>query len=125
MLTGEPFAPLLDVADRDRKPTMQTDLFLWGCVVYKRMTGYWPGRGQGVTDQEMEMPGSRRGWPELENEYLGDVVRKCWLGEITTAAELVATVRRSVPDLGAVVGEGDEVEDIHTEGLTIPGPGWS
>lgn len=24
-------------------PSMQSDLFLWGCVVYEIMVGHWPG----------------------------------------------------------------------------------
>ena len=116
---GEAFQPLHGVRGPACRPTLQTDLFLWGCVVYELMTGHWPGNGQGLSWQEMSVLISRREWPRLEMEYLGNVVYMCWTGEITSAAELLATVRRSITDLGAVIGDNDEVVDLNMEDLTI------
>lgn len=122
ILNGHPFDPLGHLPHREQTPTMGTDLFMWGCVVYEFMTGFWPGDGQGVGDDEIATMISRREWPGLEREFLGDVVVRCWEGDFTSAKELVVEVRRRIGELGAVgVGEeGDEVVgDLNIEGLAI------
>lgn len=102
-----------------RDPTLQTDLFLWGCVVYELMTGYWPGEGQGLGLEDQDFLVSRQEWPRLEAVYLGDVVRKCWTGEVTSAAELFGLVREAIAGLGVLVGDDDEIVDLSLEGLTV------
>ena len=119
ILSGEPYQPLYYARGQANTPTLQTDLFLWGCVVYELMTGFWPGNGQGLDDQEIATLIPRREWPRLETMYLGDVVRKCWTSEITSAAELSETVRRSVVELGAPVGDNDEVLDLDIAELSV------
>lgn len=117
----EAFQPLQGLlrGQQASQPTLQTDLFLWGCVVYELMTGSWPGHGQNLSSREMGSLIPGREWPRLETEYLGDVVRKCWTGDITSAAELLAMVRRSITDLGSVIGEDDEVQDLNIQNLII------
>jgi serine/threonine protein kinase len=102
-----------------KNPTMQTDMFPWGSVVYELMTGHWPGQGQGLEWQDADMLVSRRQWPCLETMYLGDVVRKCWTDEITSAAELVVAVRKTVTDMGVALGGDDEILNLSLEGLKI------
>lgn len=114
-LSGRDFQPL----GRRGVPSLQTDVFYWGCVVYELMTGYWPGEGQGLAQEEMESLVSRREWPRLETEYLGDVVRKSWTGEVTSAAELWRAVRGAITESGVVVGDNDEIIDIALDGMTI------
>lgn len=116
---SEAFQPLRGVRGPARRPTLQTDLFLWGCVVYELMTGHWPGNGQGLSWQEMSSVISTRKWPRLETDCLGDVVHMCWAEEITSAAKLLATARRSITDLGAAISDSDEVVDLNMKGLTI------
>lgn len=100
-------------------PTLQTDLFLWGCVIYEIMTGHWPGEGQGLSLDEQSSLVSHQQWPRLESMYLGDVVRKCWMEEITGAAELLVAVRTAITDLGVVIGSNEEILDLGLEGLAI------
>lgn len=101
-------------------PILETDVFLWGCIVYELMTGYWPGEGQGLEHEEKEALPFRQGWPKLEAKYLGEVVRKCWTGEITSAVEILSAVRTAVTDMGlVVVGDYDEIVDLVIDGLTI------
>lgn len=59
-------------------PTLETDVFLWGCIVYELMTGF--GRGQRLAHEEKETLPYRQEWPRLEAMYLGEVVRKVWDG---------------------------------------------
>lgn len=35
-------------------PTLETDIFLWGCLVYELMSGHRPGEGQGLEHGEKE-----------------------------------------------------------------------
>ena len=99
--------------------TMQTDLFLCGSVVYELMTGHYPGDGQGLEWKDIEVLVSRREWPRLETMYLGDVVRKCWADEITSAAELMVAVRRALTEMGVMLEADDEILDVSLAGLTI------
>lgn len=117
----ETFQPLQGLlrGQQGYQPTLQTDLFLWGCVVYELVTGSWPGYGQNLSSREMAslVPGRER--PRLETEYLGDVVHKCWTGGITSAAELLAEVRRRITDLGSVIGEDDEIKGLNIQNLIV------
>lgn len=113
--SGRDFQPLSVRGE----PTVQSDIFLWGCVVYELMTGYWPGEGQGLEWPETGMLVDRGEWPGLERVFLGDVVRKCWVGEIGSAVELVGAVRRAITELGVEIGEDDVVDGLSVEGLRL------
>lgn len=115
--SGEPFHPLYHLTGKERQPNLQTDLFLWGCVVYELMTGYWPGNGQGLPDQEISMLAPRQEWPSLESEHLGEIVHMCWTGEIEDSAELLDKVRATIVQYGSIVENGDEIVNLDIEGL--------
>ena len=102
-----------------RYATLQTDLFLWGCVVYELMTGNHPGDGQGLESEDVESLVSRRELPCLETVYIGNVVRNCWADAITSAAGLVVAVRKAATAMGVAFGDDDEVVDLSLEGLII------
>lgn len=87
--------------------------------MYELMTGFWPGDGQGLGEGEIATLISNREWPGLEREFLGDVVKKCWTGDVKRAADLLMEVRWSITELGTVIGENDEIVDLKIEGLTI------
>lgn len=113
----EPFHPLNLQSRHAVVPTMKTDLFLWGCLVYELMTSLWPGRGSGKSDAEIKLAIAQRRWPELEREHLGDVVRKCWeyAYEDAQAAkgDLVAFLSRD----GLQVRDGDELQGFQAAGI--------
>lgn len=109
------FQPL----SRNREPTLQTDVFLWGCVVYELMTGYWPGEGQGLDWPDTGTLVARKEWPRLERVFLGDVVGRCWTGEITNAVELLGAVRSAIAELGVLVGEDDGISEVSLDELTL------
>jgi hypothetical protein len=45
--------------------TTQTDLFVWGCLVYQLMTGFWPGHERQRSDAEIRSLFLNRQWPLL------------------------------------------------------------
>jgi hypothetical protein len=100
-------------------PTLETDVFLWGCVVYELMTGYWPGEGQELEREVKRTLPLRQEWPRLEAKYLGEVVKKCWMGEISSAAKILRAVRTTITELGVVVGDDDEIVDLSIDGLAM------
>ena len=92
-----------------RLPNTQTDIFLYGCVVYQLMTGTWPNSpsqqsGSGLPTPTPESP--RGSWPSLEADYMGEIVRKCWACEYEDADAVKAAVVTFMEDLGWEV-EGD------------------
>jgi hypothetical protein len=83
------------------------------------MTGHWSGNGQGLSTEVISLLVSRREWPRLETMYLGDVVRKCWTGEITSATGLLSAFCAAITDTGVVIGNGDEIVGRSLEILAI------
>ncbi|KAF2272704.1 uncharacterized protein EI97DRAFT_504088 [Westerdykella ornata] len=79
--------------DREEEPTQQTDLYLYGCLLYEFMVGV-------AHDTPLQWDiGDRvkaRQWPSLETEYMGDIVRKCWTGEVGSAEEVKLEVEMFV-----------------------------
>lgn len=117
--SGEPFHPLYNLTGQAAQPTLQTDIFLWGCVTYELMTGYWPGSGQGLSDQETSMLVACKEWPTLESQYLGEIVHMCWEGEVKDSAELLEKVRATIVESGSVVENDDEIVNLDID-LTTP-----
>ncbi|RFU32962.1 hypothetical protein B7463_g3383, partial [Scytalidium lignicola] len=101
---NEPFHPCHIPKFNSVVPTMQTDLFLWGCLIYELMTTFWPGHGQGKQSEDIQQMIIRRMWPVLENDYLGDIVRKCWEHEY----EDILSLRRDV--IAFITNDGWEIE---------------
>jgi serine/threonine protein kinase len=98
------------------KASTQTDLFLYGCVVYQLMTGAWPGdRLTDKTGPEIRMMITRKEWPLLETEHMGEIVRRCWTGGFADAKQLKAEVVAFLEALGWRI-EGDD--DLHGVDVT-------
>ncbi|KAG8160634.1 hypothetical protein KVR01_008898 [Diaporthe batatas] len=114
--TGETFHPLCPLQPRERgarsrEPDIQTDLFLWGCVVYEIMVGRWPGHevpGRPWQDISMMIP--RHEWPTLEREYLGQLVKGCWSGEVTSSRSLLEHLVKFLQTEGWQVEDGDDLQ---------------
>ncbi|KAG8631100.1 hypothetical protein KVT40_000240 [Elsinoe batatas] len=99
---GSAFHPLEGKRGEDDSPTEQTDVSMWGCLVYELMTGAWPDNR--VPDPEVVTTGQ---WPRLEVEYLGEIIGNCWTGEIADAASLMDKLRSTISGLGWQV-----IEDV-------------
>lgn len=94
--------------------TTQTDLFVWRCLIYQLMTGFWPGHERQRSDAEIRaLFLNRRQWPLLETEYLGGVVRKCWDYECRDAEHLKTDLIRFLTD------EGWEVDGMNCAGFEL------
>jgi hypothetical protein len=85
-------------------PNMDTDIVLWGCVVYELMTGHQPKGHLPVR--------SRQQCPALEKEFMGEIVQNCWLGRISSASDLKVEVVRFLHEMGWVVEGDDNLRDI-------------
>lgn len=113
--SSEPFHPLnirQPGVRRSPEPSMQTDLFLWGCVVYQLMVGHWPGHegGAGRSWADMDQMIPRQEWPELERDYLGQVVRRCWTGEVESSRRLRENLLEFLQTEGWQVEADDDLQ---------------
>ncbi|KAH6647742.1 hypothetical protein BKA67DRAFT_578440 [Truncatella angustata] len=89
---------------RGKTPMQQTDLFMWGALVYELMTGFRPGTRPRKSSQEVQAMMTARQWPAFEKELLCEVVRNCWDGSYRDAEAVRANV------ISFLEGEGWEVE---------------
>lgn len=115
--SSEPFHPLnvrQPGVRRSPEPSMQTDLFLWGCVVYEIMVGHWPGyegsEGAKRSWANMAAMIPRQEWPGLEREYLGDLVTRCWKGEVESSRRLQEDLVEFLQTEGWQVEDGDDLQ---------------
>jgi serine/threonine protein kinase len=100
--------PLFHPLKHQSKPTTQTVLFLYGCVVYELMTGAWPrDRLTSKTGPETRMMIPYKEWPPLQDEHMGEIVRKCWAGGFADAKQLKAEGVAFLEGLGWCI-EGDD-----------------
>ncbi|KAL4908361.1 hypothetical protein BDW74DRAFT_175050 [Aspergillus multicolor] len=101
------------VWDRFRA-TVQTDLFLWACLVFELLTGCWPG--EEMDEGEVGVIMMKRAWPGLEGGgCLERILWTCWEFGYADAEEVKSDLRGYVRDQGwEVEGEyGDEIKGIH------------
>ncbi|KAG9704219.1 hypothetical protein KCU60_g5522, partial [Aureobasidium melanogenum] len=91
---------------RHERPTAKVDLFDWATLVYTLMTDRNPveGRIRDVEVQEMISTGSL---PVLEEEKLGHLVKKCWVGQHESAVEVMADLKVFLTERGFEVEEDD------------------
>ncbi|KAI7759970.1 hypothetical protein LZL87_010392 [Fusarium oxysporum] len=99
-----------------RYPTRKTDMFMFGRLVYELMTSYLPGNGIGRDWGETERLMAEQDWmPDLEDEFMGKIVHKCWNFEYEDVEELQSEVQAFVEAQGWSI-RGDELEgfDAHS-----------
>jgi hypothetical protein len=101
-----------------RKPSKDTDLMMFGYVVYELMTAYAPA-SRWEARQWKEDPGNvpRHQWPRLETEYMGDIVRKCWSGEYAGADEVKLDLTRFLTELGWEIDADDKLKGVDAKAL--------
>lgn len=105
---GEEFRyPWLRSLQHER-PTAKVDLFDWATLVYTLMMDESPvdSRLRDVDVEEMISTGLL---PELEEEKLGHLVRRCWLGEYGSALDVMADLKVFLTEREM----GVEMDDIH------------
>jgi serine/threonine protein kinase len=103
------FHPLAGLRGKEAEPTYQTDLFLWGCMVYRLMTGFWPGDRLGKSSRDLELMAPRKEWPALERECMGRIIHKCWNQEYQNAAEIKKAVSLFLEQEGWEIENGDDL----------------
>jgi serine/threonine protein kinase len=79
--------------EHQREATKQTDIFLFGCVLYQIMTGFWPATQSELSGWQQEASLIlQQAWPLLEEEYMGEIVHKCWNNKFTSTEQLKAAI---------------------------------
>ncbi|EXK86082.1 hypothetical protein FOQG_10131 [Fusarium oxysporum f. sp. raphani 54005] len=115
--SGIEFSPeYLPLSRAVRVPTSKTDMFMFGRLVYQIMTSELPGDGIGSDWGETERLMAEEDWmPDLEDEFMGKIVHKCWRLEYEDVEELQSEVQAFVEAHGWSI-RGDELEgfDAHS-----------
>jgi serine/threonine protein kinase len=99
-------------------PTRETDLMLFGYVVYELMTAYAPAIRSGMRpwkNRNVNVP--KHQWPRLETAYMGDIVRKCWSGEFASTEEVKTAVVDFLKGLGWEIDADDRLKGLDTKVL--------
>jgi hypothetical protein len=112
-ITGLEFSPeSLPPSRMVRDPTLGTDMFMFGTLIYRIMTSYEPGEGMGHGLGETARLMRDGDWlPDLEDEFMGKILHKCWRFEYDTVEELQSGVQALIESYGWSV-KGDELEDL-------------
>ncbi|KAK6828799.1 hypothetical protein RU639_003472 [Aspergillus parasiticus] len=114
----EPFHPCNNGRGRPFKATAQTDIFVWGCLIFELMTGAWPGHEHTENRHEIRARFVNRQWPVLEKVYLGDIIQKCWDYGYRNAEELKEDlVQLLVSNDETLEVDGDEIRGFRATEL--------
>lgn len=113
--SNEPFHPLnarQPGSRRSPEPSVQTDLFLWGSIVYELMVGQWPRHQEGLGRSwgDMDQMTFSQQWLELERKYLGEMVIKCWTGGYESSQSLQRNLLEFLQAEGWQVEAGDDLQ---------------
>ncbi|OBT61377.1 hypothetical protein VE03_09240 [Pseudogymnoascus sp. 23342-1-I1] len=85
-----------------REPsTARTELFALGSVIYEIMTGKEPYLELG--DEEVTALFEEKKFPPVDQLPCGDIIMKCWLGELHSAEEVRALIEGKLHDYEAKV----------------------
>jgi hypothetical protein len=101
-----------------RRPCKETDLVMFGYLLYEVMTAYAPAsqwEARQWKEDRADVP--RHQWPRLEIEYIGDIVRKCWNGEYTRVEEIQANLTRFLKGLGWEIRADDKLDGVDAKVL--------
>ncbi|RBA15498.1 hypothetical protein FPRO05_12572 [Fusarium proliferatum] len=112
--TDTDYAPDKLPLDRAVKvPTLKTDMFYFGSLVYEFMTGRMPGLEDSRETRRLIV---EEDWmADLEDRFMGKIVRKCWRFEYEDIEELQGEVQAFIEACGWSI-RGDELEgfDAHS-----------
>lgn len=98
-------------------PTRQSDLYQWACMIFRLMTSYFPGDRMGLNEIEIASLASRKAWPVLEPEFMGDIIRKSWNGDYNSAEEVKRAVISFVEEQGWLISDGDDLQGFNAADL--------
>ncbi|CAG2006803.1 unnamed protein product [Fusarium graminearum] len=102
----------LPLSRRVSVPTIATDMFIFGRLIYCIMTSHMPGDGMGRGPGETERLIENEDWiPDLEDEFLGNILHKCWRFEYGTIEELQSEVQDLIESYGWSI-KGDKIEGL-------------
>jgi serine/threonine protein kinase len=116
--SGIEFSPHnLPLERKEKYPTRKTDMFVFGRLVYELMTSHMPGNGLGRDWGETERLVEEEDWmPDLEDEFMGKIVHKCWKFEYEDVEELQREVQALIEAQGWSI-KGDELEGFDANSI--------
>ena len=104
--------------EHHRNPTKQTDIFLFGCVLFELMTGFWPGTRSGLGSwREVAALISRKAWPPLEEACMGNIVHQCWNNDFVSAEQVKAALMLFLRDLEWEVDKNSNLQYLDAAAL--------
>jgi hypothetical protein len=82
------------------------------------MTGFWPSRHFDTRSwDEREAVVRRREWPPLDEDCMGEIVRRCWNNQFDSVEQVKAALVSFVQDLGWEVDEKINLKDFDAAAL--------
>lgn len=107
---------------QQKDPTMETDLMLYGWVVYELMTAYHPAiRSRHMRPwkkRPVDEP-PRHAWPQLQDEFMGDIVHKCCSGGFKDAEQVKTAIMEFLGARGWDVDDRLRVKGLETSTLFL------
>ena len=122
--THNEFSPDAFSLSREVVPTLATDMFMFGRLMYCIMTSHNPGDGLGRESGETERLAREEDWmPDVEDEFMGEILHKCWRFHYNGIEELQSEVRAHIESQGWSIRE-DKLEGLDLERIkTLLGGG--
>lgn len=111
--SGEDFSPKYSNHEYGSKsPTVKTDIFIFGRIVYLMMTSLSPGDGMDKSWEEISQMVRDEEWPTLEHEYLGAIVHKCWNFGYDSMEEVLDELKALIQAEGWGIKGEDELDGL-------------
>lgn len=111
--SGEDFSPKYSKHEHASKsPTVKTDIFIFGRIVYLMMTSQSPGDGMDKSWEEISQMVRDEDWPAIEPEYLGNILHKCWNFRYERMEEVTSELKAAIQAQGWEIKGDDELEGL-------------
>ncbi|KAJ4136505.1 hypothetical protein NW768_004119 [Fusarium equiseti] len=113
--TDNEFSPDALSLSRENVPTCGTDMFIFARLMHCIMTSHNPGEGMGRESGETERLARDEDWmPDLEDEFMGEILHKCWRFDYYNIHDLQNEVRALIESYGWLIVD-DKLKGLDIE----------